>query len=152
MRKSVFEGIVIKAFSDLETNYGFKKTETKYIDRSVIVQFKNTTTEVVLNYELGETPWLTITDLQNPENKSTLGWLLVERGVDQAPTPAQAFKPRNLENDQLEPTLQKMVKQLIEYGADLLNGNFAMIPDLQKRAKKYDSECKRYLSIHQSKS
>lgn len=152
MRKSVFEGIVDKAFRDLETSYGFKKTETKYIDRGVIVQFKNTTTEVLLNYELGDTPWLTITELQNPENKSTLGWLLVELGVDQAPTPAQAFKPRNLDNNQLDPTLQKMVKQLIEYGADLLNGNFAIMPNLQKRASKYDSECKRYLAIHQSKS
>jgi len=152
MRKSVFEAIVDKAFRDLEAQFGFKKIATTYIDRSVTVQFQNATTEVLLNYELGDTPWLSISELENPENKSTLGWLLVEKGVEKAPTPAQAFEPGNLENDQLEPTLQKMVKQLIEYGADLLNGNFSIMPNLQKRASKYDSECKRYLSIHQSKS
>ena len=152
MKKSVFEGMVDKAFWDLEAKHGFKKIETKYADRSVAVRFQNSTTELLPNYEIGETPWLEIADLHNAENKSTLGWLMVELGVEEAPTPAQAFQPTTLEDGQLEPTLQKMGQQLREYGADLLRGDFGILPKLQERARKYDRECKRYLSIRKSKS
>jgi hypothetical protein len=152
MKKSVFEGMVDKAFWDLEAKHGFKKSETKYADRSVAVRFQNKTTELLLNYEIGETPWLEIADLHNLENKSTLGWLLVELGVDEAPTPAQAFHPTTLEDGKLEPTLQKMGQQLREHGGALLDGDFGILPKLQARAKKYDQECKRYLSIRKSKS
>jgi hypothetical protein len=152
MKKSVFESMVDKAFWGLESKYGFKKTETKFVDRTCVVQFRNKTTEIILNYELGNTPWIEIVDLHNADNKSTLGWLLVELGEDKAPTPAQAFRPTPLTESELEPTLQKMGKQITDYGANLLKGDFAIFPKLQSRAKKYDLECKRYLSTHQSKS
>ena len=50
----------------------------------------------------------------------------------------------------LEPTLQKMGQQLLDYGAELLKGDFTILPKLQARAKKYDLECQHYLSIHKS--
>ena len=150
MKKSVFESMVDKAFWGLEAKYGFKKTETKFVDRTCTVQFQNTTTDVLLNYELGNMPWLAIADIHNSENKSTLGWLLVELGVDKAPTPEQAFHPTTLNESNLDPILQKMGKQILEYGGDLLKGDFAILPKLHDRAKKYDLECKRYLSIHKS--
>jgi hypothetical protein len=152
MKKSLFEGMVDRAFLDLEARNGFKKIETKYAEHSVAVRFQNPTTELLLNYEIGETPWLEISDLKNAENKSTLGWLLVEKGVDKAPTPAQAFQPTNLEDGDLEPALKKMGQQVREYGIDLLKGDFGILPKLKERARKYDQECKRYLSIHQSKT
>ena len=150
MKKSIFETMVDKAFGGLESKYGFKKTGTSYVNRTCIVKFQNTTTEVLLNYELGNMPWLAISDIHNAENKSTLGWLLVELEQDKAPTPEQAFHPSTLREAELEPTLQKMGQQVSDYGADLLKGNFAIMPKLQARAKKYDQECKRYLSIHKS--
>ena len=150
MKKSVFESMVDKAFWGLEAKYGFKKTETKFVDRTCTVQFQNTTTDILLNYELGNMPWLAIADIHNSENKSTLGWLLVELGVDKAPTPEQAFHPTTLNDSELDPILQKMGKQILEYGADLLKGDFTIFPKLQDRARKYDLECKRYLSIHKS--
>jgi hypothetical protein len=150
MKKTEFELMVDKAFWGLEAKYGFKKTETKFVDRSCIVQFRNATTEVLLNYELGNTPWLEISDIHNSGNKSTLGWLLVELGIDQAPKPEQAFRPTTLSEGTLEPTLQKMGQQVLDYGAELLKGDFAIMPKLQARAKKYDLECQRYLSIHKS--
>jgi hypothetical protein len=43
-----------------------------------------------------------------------------------------------------------MGQQILDYGAELLKGDFTIMPKLQARAKKYDLECKRYLSIHKS--
>ena len=150
MKKTAFESMVDKAFWGLEAKYGFKKTATNYVNRTCTVQFQNATTDVLLNCELGSTPWLAIADIHKPDNKSTLGWLLVELGVDEAPKPEQAFHPNPLGENDLEPALQKMGQQLIEYGADLLQGKFTILPKLQTRAKKYDVECKRYLAIHKS--
>ena len=44
----------------------------------------------------------------------------------------------------------KMGQQITEHGADLLHGDFTILPKLQERAKKYDKECKRYLATHKS--
>jgi hypothetical protein len=150
MKKTDFTIMVDKTFWGLEAKYGFKKTKTSFVDRSCTVQFRNATTEILLNYELGNTPWLEISDTNNAENKSTLGWLLVELGIDQAPKPEQAFRPTTLSEGTLEPTLQKMGQQVLDYGAELLKGDFTVMPKLQARARKYDLECKRYLSIHKS--
>jgi hypothetical protein len=150
MKKTQFETMVDKAFWGLEAKYGFKKTETRFVDRSCTVQFRNETTEVLLNYELGSSPWLEISDVHNPENKSTLGWLLVELGLEKAPTAEQAFRATTVGEGMLEPALQKMGQQILDHGADLLKGDFALLPKLQARARKYDLECKRYLSIHKS--
>jgi hypothetical protein len=150
MKKTEFETMVDKAFWSLEGKYGFKKTETRFVERSCTVRFRNTTTEVLLNYELGNTPWLEISDVHNPGNKSTLGWLLVELGVDKPPTPDQAFRPTTLGEGTLDLTLKKMGQQLSDYGEELLKGDFTVIPKLQARARKYDLECQRYLSIHKS--
>ena len=150
MKKSAFESMVDKAFWGLEAKYGFKKTETNFVNRTCTVKFQNKTTEVLLNYELGNTPWLTISEIHNMDNKSTLGWLLVELGIDETPKPEQAFHPTTLGESELGPTLEKMGQQIIKHGADLLKGDFAILPKLQARAKKYDAECKNYLAIHKS--
>jgi hypothetical protein len=152
MKKSSFESMVEKAFLGLEARYGFKKTETKYENRGVIVQYQNATTEVLLNYEIGNTPWLEIADVHHIGNKSTLGWLLVEQGVDKAPSPEQAFHPTPLYESDLGAVLQKMAQQALDYGGDLLKGDFALLPKLQERARNYDLECKHYLSIRKPKS
>jgi hypothetical protein len=152
MKKSIFERMVEKAFWGLEARYGFKKTETKFENRSVIVRYQNSTTEIILNYEIGNTPWLEISDLKNPSNKSTLGWLLVEAGVDKTPLPEQAFHPTILNEGELEPIIQKMSQQLLDHGVELLKGDFSIMPRLQERARKYGLECDRYLSIRKPKT
>jgi hypothetical protein len=152
MKKSVFERMVEKSFSGLEARYGFKKTETKFENRSVTVRYQNATTEIIVNYEIGVKPWLEISDVKNPGKKSTLGWLLVEAGVDKSPLPEQAFHPSTINEVELEPLLQKMGQQLLDHGAALLKGNFALMPKLQERARKYALECDRYLSIRKPKS
>lgn len=152
MKKSVFENLVDKAFVGLEAQHGFKKAETKYVDHGASVRYRNATTELCLNYEIGDTPWLEIADVKHPENKSTLGWLLVEHGEQKAPTAAQAFRPSPLNDEQLALSLQKMGQQVAEHGAELLKGDFAILPRLNERAKKYDAECKRYLAARKAKS
>jgi hypothetical protein len=152
MKKSVFESLVDKAFWGLEAQYGFKKTETKFENRGATIRYRNPTTELCLNYEIGNTPWLEIADANHAENKSTLGWLLVERGEQRPPTVAQAFRPAALKDEELGPALQKIAQQVMDHGADLLKGDFTVLPQLQQRAKKYDAECKRYLAAHKSKS
>jgi hypothetical protein len=150
MKKIEYENMIDKAFWGLEAKFAFKKTTTSYMDRTCTVQFKNATTEIIVNYELGSMPWLEISDVNNTENKTTLGWLLVELGEEKAPKPEQAFRPNTLNGDALEPVLQKMAQQVVDLGSDLLNGDFSILPKLQARAKKYDLECQRYLSIHKS--
>jgi hypothetical protein len=151
MKKSTFERMVEKAFWGLEARYGFKKTETKFEKRGVTVRFQNATTEILLNYEIGNTPWLEIADVQNPGNKTTLGWLLVEAGVEKGPLPEQAFLPTTLSEAEFEPILQTMGAQLLVHGVDLLKGDFTILPKLQERARKYGLECDRYLSIRKPK-
>ena len=151
MKKSTFERMVEKAFWGLEARHGFRKTETKFENRSVTVRFQNATTEILLNYEIGNTPWLEIADVHHVGNKSTLGWLLVEKGVEKAPLPEQAFHPTTLNEGDLEPILQTMGQQLLDQGADLLKGDFTILPKLQDRARKYALECERYLSIRKPK-
>jgi hypothetical protein len=150
MKKTEFETLVDKAFWGLEAKFEFKKTATSYVGRTCTVKFKNATTTVILYYELGYAPWLEISDNGNPENKSTLGWLLVEQGVEEFPKPEQAFRPTTLREGTLEPVLQKMGQQILDHGAELLSGDFAILPKLQTRARKYDLECQHYLAIHKS--
>ena len=151
MKKSEFERIVTSAFRSLEVRHGFKMGEAVYSQKNCTIQYHNTTTDVTLHYELGKEPWLDISDTENVENKSTLGWLLVERGVVKSPTIEAAFRSTHLSDDKLAADLEKKVHQLIEHGADFMNGDFSLMPNLQKRSKKYAQDCARYIAIHKSK-
>ncbi|HEY5730853.1 MAG TPA: hypothetical protein VIS72_12430 [Anaerolineales bacterium] len=151
MKKSEFERIVTGAFRPLESRYGFKVGETAYSQKNCTVQYLNATTDVTLHYELGREPWLAIADIKNAENKSTLGWLLVENGVEKTPAPAAAFRSTHLPVGKLASDIEKKVRQLIEHGTDLIKGDFSLMPNLQKRAKKYALDCDRYIAIHKSK-
>jgi hypothetical protein len=151
MKKSEFERIIMKTFRVLESRYGFKKGETVYSPKGCTVQFQNPTTAVTLHYEVGEEPWLDIAEIRNPENKSTLGWLLVERGIEKTPMPIAAFRSKPLAEKDMEAVLEKKNQQFIEYGMDLINGDFSIMPALQKRAKKYALDCERFMSQHKSK-
>jgi hypothetical protein len=151
MKKSDFDQIVTKAFRGLESKHGFKKSETVFFKKGCTVQFVNKTTDITLHYEIGAEPWLSIADAHNPENKTTLDWLLVEHGVMKPPTPAQAFSTVAKPVSELASMLEKKNQQLIEYGADFIKGDFSLMPALQKRAKKHALDCDRYLAQHQTK-
>jgi hypothetical protein len=151
MKKSEFERIVTGAFRSLESKYGFKLGETVYSQKNCTIQYVSATTDVTLHYELGREPWLDISDVKNAENKSTLGWLLVERGVEKSPAPEAAFRSTQLPDGKLAADIEKKVQQLIEHGADLIKGDFSLMPNLQKRAKKYGLDCDRYIALHKTK-
>ena len=151
MKKSEFERIVIRTFRSLETQHGFKQGEAEYSQKNCEIHFRNATTDVTLYYEVGNEPWLAIADVQNAENRSTLGWLLVERGVEKSPSPEAAFRSTPLLDGRLEANLEKKIQQLIEHGEDLMKGDFSLMPSLQKRAKKYALDCDRYLALHKIK-
>jgi len=151
MKKSEFERIVTSAFRSLEARYGFEMGEAVYSQKNCTIQYHNTTTNVTLHYELGREPWLDISDATNAENKSTLGWLLVEHGVEKSPAPEAAFRSMHMPDEKLAADLQKKIKQLIEHGTDLMSGDFSLMPNLRKRAKKYAQDCDRYIAIHKSK-
>lgn len=145
MRKSEFERIVDKTFWGLENKHDFKKTETSYHTGGVTVRFQNPTTEVILNYEIGAFPWVTIADINNPEtDRSSLDWLLVELGEAKSPTTDESFFPAKMDEGQLEAELQKRGDQLLKYGTDFIKGDFTLLPKLQKRAEDYLVECKRF--------
>ena len=151
MKKTEFERILTKTFRVLEGRYGFKKGEAMYSPKGCTVQFQNATTDVTLHYEIGEMPWLDIAEIQNAENRSTLGWLLVERGIEKTPIPAAAFRSNPLAEKDIEAVLEKKNQQFVEYGMDLINGDFSLMPALQKRAKKYALDCERFMAQHKSK-
>ncbi len=145
MKKAKFERLISNTFSRLETKFGFKKTKTNFHSGGVIVVFQNPTTEVILNYEIGEFPWVTIADINNPETeRASLDWLLVELGEREAPTTDEAFFPLRMDDTQLEDELQKKSDQLLNFGADFLRGDFTLLPKLQERADAYLAECKRF--------
>jgi hypothetical protein len=151
MKKSEFENIVIRSFRTLEARHGFKKGETVFSQKGCTVEFSNATTNITLNYEIGGKPWLAISDIADAENKITLDWLLVERGVEKAPTPADAFRPTSLALKDLGGFLEEKNKLLLEHGMAFVTGDFSLMPVLQKRAKKYAQDCERYIAIRKSK-
>lgn len=153
MRKSEFERIVDKTFWGLEAKHNFTKTATTYHRGGVTVRYQNPTTEVILNYEIGAFPWMTIADNKNPKtDKSSLDWLLVELGEKRSPTPEEAFLTAKMDEGQLEVELQKISDQLLKFGTGLLKGDFTLLPKLQKRAEDYLSECKKFADKQNIKS
>jgi len=152
LKKSSFEYMVDNAFRGLTSKYKFKKVETKFEQRGCVVRYQNATTELALNYELGGKPWLTIGDVEKPENRSTLGWLLVELGVERAPSVEQAFHPVALADAELEAALQKMTADVQEHGVALLKGDFTLMPKLQARSRKYALDCKRVMAVRKAKN
>lgn len=152
MKKSDFERIIEKHFLDLEARYGFKKVETAFHTGGAMVRFQNPSTEVILNYEIGETPWITIADITAPKTaRTSLDWLLVELGQKKPPSVDEAFLPAKLDESQVEASIQTQCDLLIRYGKDLLTGNFNMLPRLQKRADDYLNECKKFAEKHRIK-
>lgn len=151
MKKEAFERIVTKTFRGLESRHGFKKGEVVFSKQSCAVEYLNATTIVTVNYEFGGEPWVAFTDRKNAKNKSTLGWLLVERGITKEPVPADAFKSINLSEKEFTSILERENQQLLEHGMEFINGDFSIMPTLQKRAEKYALDCDRYIAIYQSK-
>ena len=145
MRKSEFERIVSKTFWGLEAKHGFKKIDTTYHRGGVVVRFQNPTTEVMLNYEIGASPWVTIADINNSEtDRISLDWLLVELGEKKSPSTDEAFSPARMDEGQLEAALKQKSEQLLRFGAGFLKGDFTLLPRLQKRAEDYLAECKKF--------
>jgi hypothetical protein len=75
----------------------------------------------------------------------------VEKGVEDPPTPEEAFHPTKMHETQLGKVLQNKCRQLLQYGSELLNGDFSLLPKLQDRARKYEKACERYAKIHKTK-
>ncbi len=149
MKKANFERLIAKTFLSLETKFGFKKISTEYHSGGVIVTYQNPTTEVILNYEIGEYPWVTIANINNPKtDRASLDWLLVELGEREAPTTDEAFMPLRMDDAHLEAELEKKKVQLLKFGADMLKGDFTLLPNLQERAEDYLEECKRFAKRH----
>ena len=151
MKKNEFEQVLDHAFRNLEAAYGLKRVETAFRTGGVTVQFQNATTRVTLEYEIKDEPWLTIADIKKPEVQSTLGWLLVELGIDPPPAPELAFQTKYLSSANLPAFIEKMCDQMLQHGGDLLRGDFSIVPRLQDRAQKYAQECKRYAEIRRMK-
>jgi len=151
MKKEAFERIVTKTFRSLEARHGFKRGETVLTKQNCAMQYVNATTIVTVHYEFGGEPWVAITERANTENRSTLGWLLVERGITKEPSPAEAFRSYNLSEREFTSILERESEQLIEYGMEFINGDFSIMPALKKRAEKYALDCNRYFDIYRTK-
>lgn len=151
MRKSEFERILSKIFLDLEGRHGFKRGTPVYDRTGCTVQLTSPACVVTLHYTIGEEPWFSIADARDAENQSTLEWLLVEKGIQKAPTAAQAFQTLRLPDSDLESVMTAKIHQLIEHGQEFLRGDFTLMPRLRERARKYAVECARYSALHKDK-
>jgi len=151
MKKETFERIVTKTFRGLESKHGFKKGEMVVSKQNCAMQYLNSTTIITVHYEFGGEPWVAIADRKNARNRSTMGWLMVERGITKEPSPAEAFKSINLSEKDFTSILERENQQLLEYGMEFINGDFSMMPALQKRAEKYALDCDRYIAMYQTK-
>jgi hypothetical protein len=151
MKKEAFERIVTKTFRGLEARHGFKRGETVVTKQNCAMQYVNATTIITVHYEFGGEPWIAIADRKDAGNKSTLGWLLVERGITKEPSPAEAFRSFNLSEKEFTSILERENQQLIEHGMEFINGDFSIMPALQKRAAKYALDCDHYFAIYRTK-
>lgn len=152
MKKSEFIRIVKKTFVPLEGQYQFKKVDSSFHSGGVEVVFQNPTTELCLNYEIGSYPWITIGDINNPEeDRISLDWLLVELGEREAPTTDDTFFPPTMEDADLEAELQHKIKLLLKFGGDMLNGDFTRLPKLKTRAASYLAECRKIAERYKTK-
>ena len=151
MKKETFERIVTKTFRRLESRHGFKREEAVFSKQNCAMQYLNATTIVTIHYVFGGEPWIAITDRKNARNRSTLGWLMVERGITKEPVPADAFRSINLSEKDFTSILERENQQLLEYGMEFINGDFSVMPVLQKRAEKYALDCDRYIAIYRTK-
>ena len=148
-----FERIVDKTFWGLTNKHDFVKTETSLHKRGATVSFQNTTTEIILNYEIGSFPWITIADIKKPEtDRVSLDWLLVELGEKKHPSADEAFFSAKMDEGQFEDEVQKKVDQLLKFGTVFFSGDFTLLPDLQKLAEDYLSECKKFANQKNTKS
>lgn len=151
MKKSYFAQLIHRNFIALEKDFNFKRTGTSFHEGGVVVTFQNPTTEVCLNYEIGEYPWITIADINNPKkDRISLDWLLVELGQRETPTTDEAFFPPSMEDDELEFELQKRSKQLTQFADQLLKGDFSTLPKLTARANAYLLECQKFAKRYQA--
>ncbi len=145
MKKAEFARIVDKSFAPLENKYKFKRVDVNFHKNGAVVTYQNPTTELCLNYEIGIYPWITIGDIQNPEeDRISLDWLLVELGEREPPTTDETFFPKEMEDEEFAPILQKKSTDLIRFGADMLNGDFRLLPKLKARAENYLAECEKF--------
>ena len=142
-----FENLVDKYFGKLETQYGFKKVNAQTQRHEYSIDFENLTTYVSVNYEFGSTPWIVIGDIKNPLlNGSSLEWLLIELGVEKMPTVEEAFEKKHFSKEELDSILERKGQQLFIYAVDLLQGNFKIVPKLQRRGKDFAEECEKYMA------
>ncbi|MBT7782605.1 MAG: hypothetical protein HN741_06775 [Anaerolineae bacterium] len=149
MNKANIEKLLEKKFSSLERKFAFKKIESEHYEDGLIITYQNPTTEVLLNYQIGEFPWIMIADIKNPKkDRVSLDWLLVELGEREAPTTDDAFFPEKMAESQLEAELEKKKEQLLSFGIEMLKGDFALLPKLQERANDYLAECKKFANRH----
>ena len=154
MKKSEFERLVDKAFFELETRHGFKRTDTTFHKHGCTVRFQNATTLVILNYDITSLPWLEIADVKNPEqNKSTLGLAVGREGHRKIPHPRTGL-PAN--QNGRKPTgshsADKCRQLLAVWSGDLLEWRFLdACPNCRIAPENTTLACERYAKIHKTK-
>lgn len=139
-----YETLVDNIFQAAITEHHLKKIRADVQRYEYRVVYQNSTTEISIFCESGCLPWIRIADVHNPQNASSLEWLMVELGVERMPTPEEAYRfPKYTEQDVIA-AFQKKAQQLSEYGKDVLTGNFSIFPKLQELGLRFVRECEAY--------
>jgi hypothetical protein len=139
-----YEALVDDIFRTVVAEYHFKKTQAVAQGFECWVIYQNSTTEISIFCEAGSLPWVRIADVHNPQNVSSLEWLMVELGIEKMPTPEEAYHFPKYTGQDIIAALQKKAQQLHEYGQDVLTGKFAIFPKLQERGLRFVRECEAY--------
>jgi len=127
------EEAVSSAFAYLTESFGFKRLSATAHGREFWSTFHNETTAVTVHYEIGGPVWVELARLETYSGKRVerdrcaLEFLLQERA------PQEPSLPWRTDED-LCFMIREKARQLREYGSDILNGDFRIVPRLKELA------------------
>jgi hypothetical protein len=132
-----FKKITVDSFEYLVSEYGFRAVEYSATHSECLVRYRNETTGVTISYEWGGVPSVVVSRLRHTSTGVVeaenigLRFLLMER----CPTRMMItthFKYGECGDDCIKETIDNYASALKECGPDILTGDFAIFPKLQK--------------------
>jgi hypothetical protein len=151
MNAAAFEQITQEAFSELERSLGFWHVPTTSTGASHTVVFRNATTEVAVNFEIGVPPWVEVAEASiagrpdHPRGRIGLDVLLIYLGVRERPNHTNESQFIELTDQQLSEALASQAALLYAHAGALLAGDFSIMAPVQVLAYELLREAERTL-------
>jgi hypothetical protein len=136
-RLFTFEQEVFAAFGALISTFQLHHVETVASGPECAMLFRREAVGLTVKFESGVGPWVQLGRLRGPDEHDgprrelyDLTFLLQERAPAETQTPGM----EDIDDPRLAPALEELAKQTLTYGADVLTGDFEVLPKLRQRA------------------